>query len=135
MKDKEFKNLDEAMMKSMASLREQKVSEGMLKGFSASVERKIQPDSTPVVQHARRWAPVWVPTLAVMVLASVAVLRAPVELAQMVSSDEIQNEVAILKELGALTDEEEATVLGDELELYEDLESELSQYLRQSTIA
>ncbi len=148
MNDKEFKNLDEAMMKSMTPIRDKKVSEGMLKGFSASVERKIQLSDAPAAAPVRRWAPVWVPTLAVMILASVVVLRSPVttdqpatflsaptELAQLVSSEEIQSDVALLKELGEFSDEEEATVLGDELEDYGDVESELSQYLRQSNIA
>lgn len=147
MNDKEFKKMDEAMMKSMTPLREQKVSQGMLKGFSASVERKIQSSAAPAAAPVRRWAPIWVPTLAVMILASVVVLRSPVtttqpvtflsaptELAQLVSSEEIQSDVALLKELGELTDEEEATVLGDESD-DGDVESELSQFLRQSSIA
>ncbi len=148
MNDKDFKQLDDAMMKQMSSLREQKVNEGMLKGFSASVERKIQSQNTPVLQPVRRWAPVWAPTLAVMILASVVVLKSPmtsqsplsglsssIELAQLVSSDDIQNDVAILKELGELTEEEEALFVGDDLEIFTDMESELSQHLRQSNIA
>ncbi len=149
MNDKEFKNLDEAMMKSMKPLRDKKVSEGMLKGFSASVERKIHAGDAPAAAPARRWAPMWVPTLAVMILASVVVLRSPVtttqpvtflsspmELAQLVGTEEIQSDMALLKELGELTDEEEdAAVLGDELDDYGDVESELSQFLRQYSIA
>jgi hypothetical protein len=148
MNDKEFKNLDEAMMKSMKPLRDKKVSEGMLKGFSASVERKIQAGDAPAPAPVRRWAPMWVPTLAVMILASVVVLRspvtttqpvtflsAPVELAQLVGTEEIQSDMELLKELGELTDEEEAAVLGDELDYDGAVESELSQYLRQSSIA
>ncbi len=148
MNDKDFKNLDEAMMKNMAPLRDKKVSDGILKGFSASVERKIRSNDAPAAAPVRRFAPVWVPTLAVMILASVVVLRSPVtttqpvtflsaseELAQSVDSEDIQNDMALLKELGELTDEEEATVLGDELYDYGDVESELSQFLRQSSIA
>ena len=41
MKDKDFKKMDESMMKKMESLRQQQISEGMLKGFSASVERRL----------------------------------------------------------------------------------------------
>ena len=148
MNDKEFKNLDETMMKSMTPLRDKKGNEGMLKGFSASVERKIRSNDAPVTAPVRRWAPMWVPTLAVMILASVVVLRSPVtttqpvtflsaptELAQLVSSEEIQSDVALLKELGELTDEEEATVLGDEPDDDSNVESELSQFLRQSSVA
>ena len=42
MSDKKFEKMDEQMMQSMKTLREKEVSEGILKGFSASVERRIQ---------------------------------------------------------------------------------------------
>lgn len=151
MNDKEFKELDDAMMKNMAPLREQKVNERMLKGFSASVERKITSgvdvETRPAV---RRWAPLWVPSLAVLMLASWVALRSPlttmpspaalslsspVELAQVTAGDDIQNEVALLKALGELSDEEEAAVLGDEQDSLNDADSELSYSRQLSSIA
>ena len=103
------------MMKKMEPLREQKISEGMLKGFSTSVERRLT-RSAEIVERKPVGRFILVPTFAVMLLASVAVLRSPVheiQLAQAVApADEVQDDIAILSELGVL----------DEYELDESME-------------
>ena len=115
MNDKDFKKIDELMMKKMEPLREQKISEGMLKGFSTSVERRLI-GSAEIIERKRAGRFILVPTLAVMLLASVVVLKAPVheiQLAQAVApADEVQDDIAILSELGVL----------DEYELDESME-------------
>ena len=117
MDDKDFKKMDEMMMKKMEPLREQKVSDGMLRGFSASVERRL---ASPAEASERKPAGrlIWVPTLAVMLLASVAVLRSPVheiQLAQaVVPADELQDDIAVLSELGVLDEYEDNELLAEE---------------------
>jgi hypothetical protein len=112
-----FKEMDQSLMKKMEPLREQKVSEGMLKGFSASVERRIA-GGAQVVERKPAGRLLWVPVLAVMVMASVIVLRSPVqniELTQAVTpADEMQDEIAVLAELGVLDEYEDAELLTDE---------------------
>ena len=134
MNDQEFKKRDEAMMKKMEPLRSKEVSEGILKGFSASVERRIRPESATGKKTARL---VWAPVAVMAGLALFVVLKAPIqsglqvvpfaptlELAQAVSEQEIQDEIALLSELGALDEvgdeallEEEETMLAGEMEL------------------
>ena len=113
-----FKEMDQSLMKSTQSLREQKISEGLLKGFSASVERRISGPllRSPKASFEGRARLVWVPALAVMVLASVAVLRSPVQEIQLaqavvVSADEVQEDIDILSELGVLDEYEDAELL------------------------
>ena len=127
MDDKKFKKLDDAWMNKTASLREKKVSEGMLKGFSTSVERRIAADEVPTSKRTPVLRPVWASVAAVMVLASLVVLRTPVgsnflsstvsgpvELAQATpgSAEELQEEIEVLKELGVWDEIEDETVLG-----------------------
>ena len=120
MDERKFKEMDQSLMKKMEPLREQRISEGMLRGFSASVERRL---SGPAQSAARKPVGrlVWVPTLAVMLLASVVVLKSPVheiQLAQAVTpTDEVQDDIAILSELGVLDEYEDADLLGESMEL------------------
>ena len=125
MDDKKFEEMDRSLMKKTESLREQKISEGMLKGFSTSVERRISAD-VPRRRTAPRLA--WAPALAVMVLASVAVLRSPVapsflasekttevEPAQTaVSAEDVQEDIAVLNELGALDEFEDIESMAED---------------------
>ena len=152
MKDKDFKEMDQSLMKRTEPLREQKISEGILKGFSASVERRL-PDRQAGISGgstALQWKSarrlVWVPTFAVMVLASVAVLRSPIapslisardtqeiQLAQAVApADEMQDEIAVLTELGVLDEAEDADLLGEE-ELLLDENMELTKNVTSSS--
>ncbi len=134
MDDKKFKEMDQSLMKSTQSLREQKISEGLLKGFSASVERRL---SGPLLRSPKASFEgrglVWVPTLAVMVLASVAVLRSPVqeiEIAQaVVSAEEVQEDLDVLSELGVLDEYEDADLLGGENALLDE-NMELTQKIK-----
>ena len=128
MKDKDFKKMDESMMKKMESLRQQQISEGMLKGFSASVERRLpgrqagithrSSSQTSVVGRSTR---VWAPALAVMVLASVAVLRSPI-------APSSQDDLAVLGELGVLDEYEDIEALAEDEALFEE-SVELSKVL------
>ena len=134
MDDKKFKDMDQSMMKKMESVRQQQISEGMLKGFSASVERRITHRSssqTSVV--GRGTAAFWAPALAVMVLASVAVLRSPIApsflasekgevfLAEAVSnSQDLQDDLAVLGELGVLDEYEDIEALAEDEALFEE---------------
>ena len=71
MKDEQFKEMDEKFMSQMKPLRDQRVSEGMLKGFSASVERRLTlRQETPRRSTAVSFA--WAPVMAVLVIGSVA---------------------------------------------------------------
>ena len=133
MNDKNFKKMDESWMQKMEPLRDKEVSEGMLKGFSASVERRIASNEAPLVKRGPVFRPIWAPVMAVMVLASFIVLRSPivlspssgqVELAQVTSSsaDEVQEEIEVLKELGVWDEIEDETMLDVEELMDADLE-------------
>ena len=125
MSDKNFKDMDQKLMAAMKELREKEVSDGILKGFSASVERRLLARKRPEVSSKRLWSPAWAPVLAVMVLASAVVLRSPVvllapsgpqpvEYAQLDPSKptDIEEEIAALSELGAWSDEDDSLVSG-----------------------
>ena len=124
MTDKYFEPMDEKLMDSMKTLREKEVSEGMLKGFSASVERRILAKQQAERSPRAAFSPGWVPALAVMVLASLVVLRLPSEPVSQVSQStghtrlsnnkevDVEDEIAALKELGVWSDEDEATFGG-----------------------
>ncbi len=131
MSDKDFEKMDQQWMKSTKEIREKKVSDGILKGFSASVERRIVLNK----QSPRRsLSPSLVPAMAVLVIASVLVLRSPilstiytpfsknVDYAQLHETDNVGDEIAALKELGAWTDEDEALLGVNEEAGMEDLE-------------
>ena len=110
MSDEHFEKADEKMMEAMKTVREKRVSDGILKGFSASVERRIlaKEQAGPRPKPAYRAA--WVPVLAVMVLASLVALRTPVGVST--ETTDVEDEIAALKEVGAWSDDDE-TVLGN----------------------
>ena len=131
MNEQKFEKMDQEWMKSTEPLRGKKVSDGILKGFSVSVERRIL-----AMEHApkRAWNASWVPTMAVLVIASVVVLRSPmmtqptvlvpqtVDYAQLSVAENINEEIAALKEVGAWNDADDTLLgAGDEAEM-EDLE-------------
>ena len=109
MNDKEFKKMDEAWMDKMAPLREKTISEGMLKGFATSVERRIAEPNVPVRKAPALGA--FVPAFAVILIASAVILRSPVyptyitgtgvsvQLAQLPAVLELQDEFDVLHEL------------------------------------
>ena len=129
MDDKKFKKMDEKMMKAMEPLRSKEVSPGILKGFSASVERKIAAaqEEVPSARPARL---VWAPAAVMAALALFVVIQTPIkggwqgvsftpalELAQLTSEQDIQEELSVLIELGELDEEAGIDLLGAEDEL------------------
>ena len=141
MSKQQFEKMDEQWMKATKDLREKKVSDGILKGFSASVERRILAAEPQAPKRVRTLA--WVPAMAVLVIASVVVLRTPllsqptaivaqkVDYAQLPDTDNIDEEIAALKEVGAWSDADDALLgTGDEAQM-EDLE--LSNLAAQQT--
>ena len=126
MSEKNFEKMDQEWMKSTKELREKKVSDGILKGFSTSVERRIL-----AKEQAPKPARVlsWVPAMAVLVVAFVVVMRlpdrqagTPVDYAQLSEMDNIDDEIAALKEVGAWSDADDALLGGDDEALLEELE-------------
>ena len=129
-----FEKMDEKLMQAMKPLREKGVSDGILKGFSASVERRIFLKQEGARKPRFAFSLVGVPVLAVMLLASLVVLRSPIvmmpsspvisaiDYAQLSNGEEdLADEITALKELGAW-DENDDSLLGtdvsmDELEL------------------
>lgn len=148
MSDEQFKKMDEHMMKRMKPVRDRRVAPEFLKGFAASVVRKIESKNGPAPvrslgwRHACRQAGAAVPVFAVLVLAVVTVMRLPgqqrpvptsaapavFEIAQLPDQHPVEaaetaltEEIEALKELGAWTDEDEkaAGVTGEEEEIAE----------------
>ena len=127
MNEKQFEKMDNEWMKATKDVREKKVSDGILKGFSASVERRILGAES---RTSKRPALAWVPAMAVLVIASVVVLRSPmmfqptalipptVDYAQLPDTENIDAEIAALKEVGAWNDADDALLgAGDEAEM------------------
>ena len=125
MDQKSFEEQDKSWMDAVKSDREKKVPPAILKGFSASVEAKIrqnQPSLEIKYKSKRAWIPVWASVFAVMILGSLLVLRLPagikevrvtsvktIELAQ-ANVTQLSDEIAILREIGAWTDDDEKSV-------------------------
>lgn len=119
MSEQHFEKMDQEWMKSTKDLREKKVSDGILKGFSASVERRILSQEQAPKRSALR---AWVPAMAVLVIASVVVFRSPIlstpfapvlkttDYAQLDDNEEmdVEEEIAALTELDAWSEEDDA---------------------------
>lgn len=116
-----FEKQDQSWMERLKGIREKKVPPIFLKGFADSVEsqiRKTQPSLEIQLKPKRTWVPVWTPVLAVLIIGSLLVLRLPagmrqipapvktIELAQ-ANVNQISDEIATLREMGAWTDEDE----------------------------
>ena len=132
MNEQNFEKMDQEWMNATKEIREKKVSEGMLKGFSASVERRILATERPT---RNAWtASSWVPAMAILLLASLVVLRLPstfkpvapvsqsVEYAQLHDSNGVSEEIAALKEVGAWNEADDALFGGGDETIAEDLE-------------
>ncbi len=133
-----FDQQDKSLMERLKAVREQKVPPAIMKGFSASVEKRIrekQPSLEIQFKPKRSWVRAWVPVMTVLVIGSILVLRLPigmrgmpvaptnqtVELAQ-ANSNQLTDEIAALTEVGAWTEEDEkSTGLPTENDI-EDLE-------------
>lgn len=135
-----FEKMDSHWMHEFQSVREKGVPQGILKGFAASVERRIElerPEQGASKTFRRRFfMPVFVPTFAVLVISAAIVTRLPlwapspevatpsVELAQAPNAEELSTEIAALREIGVWTEEDEAALgvstehVLSEIELY-----------------
>ena len=137
--------MDQELMRASKELREKEVSEGMLKGFSASVERRIlarKQDGSP----KRFLLPALVPALAVMMLASLVVLRSPMvstpqapqslDYAQLdAGQTDIEEDIAALKEIGAWSEEDESVIGATDEAIAQELELSSSPAKDRTNIA
>lgn len=146
----QFEKLDQEFMQKTKSLREKKIAPAILSGFAASVERTIRnrdAERQVVVRPAKRFIFAWAgaPVLAVMLIGVAVVLRLPsAEVLQLASvpsnaalntSDEISEDIAVLRELGVWTDEDDNTIgVGSEASL-EELELTEASHQKQSRLA
>ena len=138
MKNESFEEMDRSFMKDLKNVREQKVPPIYLKGFAESVERKIadrEEANESVPQSKRFTVPVWLPVMAVLVIAVTLVLKNPagtqslsvtpqsVQLASANLSDqELSDEIAVMAELGEWSDEDAASLEAINESDLEDLE-------------
>ena len=107
MKREPFEHMDERWMKILKSERERNINPEILKGFSASVERRLTAGAAPA---RRRFFPVAVPVLTMLVLVAVVVTRSNVTSVSG-SASELPEEIAALSEMGVWTDEDDQAVL------------------------
>lgn len=123
MTDENFEKMDRELKERLRPLSETQVPPKFLKGFSASVIRKIEDRNSPVreTETFRGLKGVWlVPTFAVLALASTVLWRAdlwrsavsgPTGMIQMATSvSTISEEIDALRDLGAWTEEDDASV-------------------------
>lgn len=120
--DNDFKKLDNDTMRQFSQLREKKVSSELLKNFSASVEDKIYAKQTKGSfkfiprSFGVRFA---VPVFAVLILASIIVFHNPLNShISIANASEIDEDIAVLRDLGAWSEEDEAAA---DVPLLEDL--------------
>jgi len=103
-------------MRRMKDLRERNIPPEILKGFSASVEDRLRQKQAPAFQPrpVRSFVPVWVPALAVLIVAVGLTLYVPRSSdIQPASAEvtEISEEITTLKELGVWTEEDEKAIV------------------------
>ncbi len=108
-----FEKMDSSWMEALKKARLKKVPPKILEGFSASVESRIrerQAKEAPAPAEPKRIRiPVWAPAFAVLIVASVVVLRGGLERPWMAPADSgLSEEVAVMRELGVWDDEDEA---------------------------
>ena len=132
MTDETFQKMDEALMKAAEKYRKQEVPKAVLSGFSADVtqsirKRQAQKTSAPSLGF-RVTLPVLAPVFAVLVLGVYIVLRDPGtpklslqgQMVQPASNkvSDVDEEIAVLKAIGAWTEEDEraAGMTGDMLD-------------------
>ena len=125
MADEPFEKMDESLMKDFKALREKEIPREIMKGFSTSVEREILKKQDQKVFRPgwfRKWTPVFVPALGVLVIVVGSILlkgpllnHVPVSsntslpLALSVVSD-LSEEIQALEELGVWTEADDRAV-------------------------
>jgi hypothetical protein len=129
-----FEKMDKSLVKRFKAFREKKVPPALLEGFSARVEEGIRLMESKKIQKPAPAAwkfrvPMWAPVFAVLVLASLVVVRsgihrlpggpelriersAPALISAPSSAADVQAEIAVLRELGVWTEEDEQ-ILGE----------------------
>ncbi len=116
----EFEKMDEAWMQKLEGARQKRVPDGLLTNFSASVEARLEERAA---KKAAAWpsalrARVWAPAFAVLLFASLVVMRWPGEGGEnpalfqplqmaTASAYEIEDEINTLEELGVWSVEDE----------------------------
>ena len=134
-----FEKKDESLMQRMKDLRERNIPPEVLKGFSASVESRIREKEAPAFEARprRSFVPVWVPALAILIVAVGLTLYVPrssdIQLAS-ANAAEISEEITTLKELGVWTEEDEKAI-GVSENSADDLELTYKQAPSDSSIA
>ena len=134
-----FDKQDTSFMKNLKGLREKKVPPELMKGFSESVEERIrqkqtqkEPQRVFEVRRRPRLFPVWVPVAAVLMLASLVVIRSgmqnpsmPLNTMPPVSRGtlEITQDIAALNEVGAWTEDDDNILNGTVESAVEELEA------------
>lgn len=108
-----FEKMDSFWMETLKKARLKKVPPKILEGFSASVEARIrerQAKEAPAPAEPKRFRiPVWAPVFAVLIVASVVVLRSGLERPWTPPADSgLSEEIAVMRELGVWGDEDEA---------------------------
>lgn len=107
MDEKAFRDMDKAWMERTRAERERPVTDAEF--FAGQVERRIR--EKRAVSRAPRLVPFLVPALALSLLLAVPVVRRGgerVQLAAVTAEASIGDEIALLKELGAWTEEDDA---------------------------
>jgi 5-formaminoimidazole-4-carboxamide-1-beta-D-ribofuranosyl 5'-monophosphate synthetase len=136
-----FEKLDKEWMQKTEAMREKKISPAILSGFSMSVEREIRQRDAQrqtVRVPERSFRSVWAgaPVFAVLLIGVAVVLRLPstIEkpsqalLAQAPAAtmpntaDQISEDIAVLRELGVWTDEDDKNVGASQESSLEELE-------------
>ena len=103
--------MDKSLMEGLKELREKKVPPVYLKGFSESIERKIldqEGKKSFVFEWPRFTVSVWVPALAVLVLAVTLVTHHPLGMRSL--TEELSEEIDVIAELGEWSEEDESSL-------------------------
>ncbi len=131
-----FEKMDEYFMKRLKGARHKNVPEATLRDFSRAVRENIlkkEEKKTVKLPRLRFFAPVWVPTFAVLVIASLVIFRIPFADRQLAGLpghavslgsgiSDIAEEIAVLRELGVWTDKDESEIdpsMGESLDVLE----------------
>lgn len=117
MNNQDFEKTDRSLMAALKGLREKPTDSA---GIPAEVERRLRAAAAPSRYRVRRALPWLVPALALSLVLAVPALRAPslipgpdtarIQLASKPSAVSLAEEIAILKEVGAWTDDDDRHV-------------------------
>lgn len=128
MKPESFESMDKSLKERFDRLPKKAVPPAVLDGFSAAVERRIlERQAAPEPAPIRRWAPAWVPALAVLVVSIIAVrLPNPGPMGafpEMSNPASLSQEIGVLREVGVWTEEDEKLIEASDEASLEELEA------------